>query len=255
MTRSAQSCDVRSQGAMHWVYQSTWFKYWLQSQLSDILAVNGNLEDGMARYSSTTLLCGMLIRSLREQETTHVLHFFCGAHNSRQDSSAGPRALVHSLIAQLLSIQQFDVGFLRFGQWEEGIKANNVGTYCRLFSRLVEQLTSSVVFCIIDGVSLLETEGWIEDLRLVLQTLLNTAADEQLNTRIKLLTTSTSRSRCLGRMLSESNKLHVPTDAGNRQLISNRAARNELKDGRRSSMYGGVRPTSSYEDVYDTGFE
>ena len=255
MTRNARSCDVRSQGAMHWVFQYTRFRYWLKSQLPDILAVNGNLEDGMARYSSTTLLCGMLIQSLREQEATHVLHFFCGAHNSRHDSSAGPRALIHSLIAQLLSIQQFDVGFLRFGQLEEGIKANNVGAYCRLFSRLVEQLPSSIVFCIIDGVSLLETEGWIEDLQLVLQTLLNTAADEQLNTRIKLLATSTSRSRCLDHMLSESNKLHVPADAGNRQLLSSRAAQNELKDGRRSPMYGGVRPNSSYEDAYDTGFE
>ena len=255
MTRSAQSCDVRSQGAMHWVLQSARFKFWLQSQLPDVLAVNGNLEDGMARYSSTTLLCGMLIRSLREQEATHVLHFFCGAHNSRHDSSSGPRGLIHSLIAQLLSIQQFDVGFLRFGQWEEGIKANNIGAYCRLFSRLVEQLPSSVVFCIIDGVSLLETEDWIEDLQLVLQTLLTTAADEQLNMRIKLLTTSTSRSRCLDHMLSESNKLHVPVDVGNRQLLSSRIAHNELKDGRRSPMYGGFRPDSSYEDVYDTGFE
>ena len=255
MTRSAQSCDVRSQGAMHWVFQSARFKFWLQSQLPDILAVNGNFEDGVARYSATTLLCGMLIRSLQEQEATHVLHFFCGAHNSRRDSSAGPRGLIHSLIAQLLSIQQFDVGFLQSRQWEEGIKANNVGVYCLLFFRLVEQLPSSVIFCVIDGVSLLETEGWIEDLQLVLQTLLNTAADEQLNTRIKLLATSTSRSRCLDHMLSESNKLHVPADAGNRQLLSSRAAHNELKDGRRSPMYGGVRPNSSYEDAYDTGFE
>lgn len=254
MTRSAQSCDARSQGAMNWVFQSARFKFWLQSQLPDILAVNGNMEDGMARYSSTTLLCGLLIQSLREQKATHVLHFFCGAHNSRHDSSAGPRGLIHSLIAQLLSIQQFDVGFLRFGQWQEGIKANNVGAYCRLFSRLVEQLPSSVVFCIIDGVSLLETEDWIEDLQLVLQTLLNTAADEQLNTQIKLLTTSTSRSRCLDHMLSESNKLRVPADAGNRHLLSSRTAQNELKDGRRSPMYGN-RPTSSYEDFYDTGFE
>lgn len=163
----------------------------------------------------------MLIRSLREQEVTHVLHFFCGAHNSRHDSSA----------------------------------ANNVGTYCRLFSRLVEQLPNSVVFCIIDGISLFEREGWVEDLQLILQTLLNTAADEQLNTRIKLLTTSTSRSRCLDHMLSESNKLRVPTNVGDRQLLSSRTAHNELKNGRRSPMYGSVPPTSSYEDAYETGFE
>jgi hypothetical protein len=255
MTRRAQSCDVRSQGAMHWVLQSPRFKCWLQSQLPDVLSVNGNLEDGMARYSSTTLLCGILIRSLREQEATHVLHFFCGAHNSGHESSAGPRGLIHSLIAQLLSTQQFDLSFLRFGKLEEGIKANNVGAYCRVFYKLVEQLQSSVIFCIIDCVSLFETENWIEDLQLVLKTLLNTAADEHLNTRIKLLATSTSRSICLNHILSESNKLHVPADTGSRQLLSSRAAHNELYDGRRSPMYGGVRPNSSYEDVYDTGFE
>lgn len=254
MTRSAQSCNVRSQGAMHWVLQSPRFKFWLQSPFPDILAVNGNLEDGMARYSSTTLLCGMLIRSLREQEATHVLHFFCGAHNSRHESSAGPRGLIQSLIAQLLSIQRFDVGFLRFAQWEGGIKANNVGAYCRLFSRLVEQLPSSVIFCIIDCVSLFETENWIEDLQLVMKTLLETAADEHSNTRIKLLTISTSRSRCLDHMLSESNKLHVPADTGNRLLLSSRTVHNELNNGRRSPMHG-VRLTSPYENVYDTGFE
>jgi hypothetical protein len=58
----------------------------------------------------------------------------------------------------------------------------------------------------------------------------------------------------LDHMLSESNKLHVPADTGNRLLLSSRTVHNELNNGRRSPMHG-VRLTSPYENVYDTGFE
>lgn len=252
--RKAQSCDMSSQGAMHWVLQSSRFKGWIQSPESDVLAVNGNLEDGTARYSSTSLLCAMLILSLREQQAAHVLHFFCGNHSSKLDPSAGPIGLIHSLIAQLLSIQQFDLSFLRFGKWEYGLRANDISTYCRLLRRLVEQMSTSIVFCIIDSVSVFEVENWGDDLRLVTRTLVDTAADNQLNTRLKVLFTSASRSRCVNSFLSENSKLHVPTDGGNQRLLTSRSAFFELADGRRSPMHASAGDTL-YEDVYDTGFE
>jgi hypothetical protein len=118
--RNARSCDLQSQGAMHWVLQSPRFKHWIQSPAPDALVVDGNLADGMARYSATSLLCGMIIQSLVKQKAIHVLSFFCGSHNSRSDPLSGPGGLLRSLISQLLSIQQYDVGFLKFGQWIEG---------------------------------------------------------------------------------------------------------------------------------------
>ncbi|KAJ4354144.1 uncharacterized protein N0V89_005877 [Didymosphaeria variabile] len=254
VTRNAQSCDAQSQGAMHWVLQSPRLKRWIQSPYSDVLAVDGNLEDGMARYSSTSLLCGMLIQSLREQKGVHVLHFFCGTHSSRFDPLSGPRGLLQSLIAQLLSIQQFDVGFLRFGQWEGGLRANSINTLCRLFKRLVEQLPNSVVFCIIDGISIFEVETWLDELHLVVRTLLETVADEQLIARLKFLGTAASRSRCLNSLLSERDRLSVPTNGGDQRLLTSRSAYSELVDGRRSPMFG-AGGHSSYEDMYDKGFD
>lgn len=252
--RNAQSCDEPSQGAMHWVLQSPRFKRWIQSPGSDALTVNGNLEDGMARYSSTSLLCAMLVQSLQNQQAAHVLHFFCGAHNSRLDPSAGPIGLVRSLIAQLLSVQQFDIGFLRYGKWEDGLRAYNISMYCGLLRRLIEQMPNSIVFCIIDGVSMFEVQSWADDLRFVARTLIEAAFKDQMSARIKLLFTSASRSRCMDSLLSEDNKLNVPTDGGNQRLLTSRSSHFELADGRCSPMH--VSDGSPlYESLYDTGFE
>lgn len=241
---------------MYWVLQSLRFKHWLQGPLPDVLGVSGRLEDGMARYSSTSLLCGMLVQSLQESNVAHVLHFFCGPHNSRSDAFSGPRALIQSLLAQLLSLQQFDIGFLRFGQWEEGLRANSISTYCSLFRRLIEQLPTSIMFCIIDSVSVFEVDNWADDLQIVLRTLLETVADPQLSVRLKLLITSASRSRCMDSLLNENDTLHVPTDTGDRRLLNGRSVHSELADSQFLTIYESAEHTNlSYENLYDTGYE
>jgi hypothetical protein len=252
--RNARSCDLQSQGAMHWVFQSPRFKHWIQSPAPDALVVDGNLTDGMARYSATSLLCGMIIQSLVKQKAIHVLSFFCGSHNSRYDPLSGPGGLLRSLISQLLSIQQFDVGFLKFGQWIEGPLINDIRTLSRLFGRLFEQLPNTVIFCIIDGFSILEDETWAWELQLVLKTLISTVTEGQANARLKLLITSTTRSRFLNGLMNDGDRLLIPTEGGDQRFLTSRSMDYELADDRRQPMYR-TADRSSYESIYDSGFE
>jgi hypothetical protein len=239
---------------MHWVLQSSRFKYWVQSRNSDVLVVDGNLGDGTARYSSMSLLSGMLVQSLRPREPAQVLHFFCGAHNSKSDPVGGPSGLVRSLIVQLLSLQVFDLNFVNSSYWKEGLRTHDLLTLGRLFHRLLEQLTGTIVFCIIDSVSVFETNPWLGELRSILQTLLDTAADQALDVRFKLLATSTTRSRGWGDMLDHRYKLTVPADAGATRLVTSRTLELEMtRDENRQpamSLHG-----SSSEDVYAQGYE
>ncbi|KAJ4991641.1 hypothetical protein SVAN01_02756 [Stagonosporopsis vannaccii] len=254
--RSAQSCDTSSQGAMYCVLQSARFKRWLQSPTPDVLSVSGRLDDGLARYSSTSLLCGMIIRSLRDCNAASVLYFICSSHSSRFDPLSGPGAPIQSLIAQLLSLQEFDISFLRFGTWAEGLRANIISTYCRLLRRLVEQLPALVVFCIIDSPSLYEVESWADDLHLVLGTLLGAIGDEQVSARFKLLVTSASRTRALDNLLSDHIRLQIPTDVGDQRLLTDRSAYSELTDGRYSLMCERAEHAGfTYENRYDTGHD
>ncbi|KAJ8110743.1 hypothetical protein OPT61_g6490 [Boeremia exigua] len=253
--RSSQSHDTRDQGAMHWVLQAARFQNWVQSPHPDILLVNGNLECGMARYSSTSLLCGMLIQTLQAQEFVHVCQFFCGSHNSRSDPLAGPIGLMRSLIAQLLSLQEFEVGFLGRGKWTEGLRTNSLRVLCELFKRLFEQLPKNkIIFCIVDGISNFETSAWTEDLHLVVTTLLETVDEGHFGARLKVLITAASRSYSLSRLLSEDNKLSVPLGVGDRRFLTSRSISSELAQGRRSPVYL-VADAHSYESVYDRDFD
>jgi hypothetical protein len=162
--------------------------------------------------------------------------------------------LVRSLIVQLLSLQVFDLNFVNSSYWKEGLRTHDLLTLGRLFHRLLEQLTGTIVFCIIDSVSVFETNPWLGELRSILQTLLDTAADQALDVRFKLLATSTTRSRGWGDMLDHRYKLTVPADAGATRLVTSRTLELEMtRDENRQpamSLHG-----SSSEDVYAQGYE
>jgi len=254
MLRQAQSSDTKSQNAVYWVLQSPRFKQWIQSPGSDVLVVDGNLEDGSARYSAMSLLCGLTIQSLRSQAPACVLHFFCGAHNSKRGAASGPCGMIRSLTAQLLSLRPFDVGFMKSGYWKEGLETQSPSMIGRLFRRLLEQLPRMMVFCIIDGASLFDAEPWTGELWEVFQALLGVVADQQLGAQVKLLVASTTRSRCMGSMLDERNILSVPVDNGSARSLTDRAMKSELaKDESRPVASSTYFP--SFENVYEQGYE
>lgn len=64
------------------------------------------------------------------------------------------RYLIRSLNSQLLSLYDFDLGFVRFSQWYKGLRQLDLRTLCRLFRKLVGQLPQMATFYIVDGISL-----------------------------------------------------------------------------------------------------
>ena len=158
-------------------------------------------------------------------------------------------------------MQQFDVNFMNFGHWKEGIKSNNLPTLGKLFDRLVEQLPDVVVFCVIDGISIFEVEPWASELLLILETLLGVVTNDEVSARVKLLFACASRSRYLSGRLAEQNVISVPGNAGNPRLLTSRTTQHELSGDKRliwEEETGGRNAPQyhpSYADVYEQGYD
>lgn len=135
-------------------------------------------------------LCAALISGLVQQDRAQIVYFFCGTHNTSGDSLGGPAGLVRSLIAQLLTLRKFDIDFIRFGPWNERIQRNDLAVLCAVFRELVTQLPDTILFCIIDEVSLFETDQWRSQMLEVMRSLTLLAGDEILGAVFKLLVTS-----------------------------------------------------------------
>lgn len=226
--RQAQFFDQEEQGRAQWALRTDRFKSWLQARASDALLINGNGSDGLARWSSMSLLSALLAHSLSQQQSAYILNFFCGHHNSMGDPVSGPVGMMRVLITQLLSAHNFDLGFVRFGDWFDGLRVHDLSTLCRLFHKLLTQLPSVVVFCIIDGVSLFETSRWSEELAPVLRRLQFSVADDSLDCHFKVLFTSATISRGVKEILGPDNTLSTPSFAGDGSLLTDRSVMRSL---------------------------
>ena len=226
--RQSQSFDIRSQGRVQWALQTPRFQQWLQSKHSDALLINGNTDDGLARCSPMSMLSAMLIRSLEQAGGVFVSHFSCGSHNSSGDPLSGPTGMLRSLNAQFLSTRQFDTGFLRTSRAYEELRTHDLDALHRLLRILLGQLPNIVVFCIIDGISLFESERWRNETATVVRRLQHISSDETLECRFKLLFTTPTISRCANEVLRRENILSIPADAGNGRLLTDRSIRSDL---------------------------
>lgn len=123
-----------------------------------------------------------------------VLHHFCGQHTSYRDPLRGPSGLMRNLIHQLLvqgflnnsttAPSQATLGFI-LEQFLASLHSNpdDIPTLCRLFTALVNHLPTAssptsapaVIFCLIDGISDLETvlDGWRDDVCDIVEMLLS----------------------------------------------------------------------------------
>lgn len=119
-----------------------------------------------------------------------MVYFFCGAHSTSGDPIGGPAGLIRCLIAQLLPLREFDIDFVRFGLGNEQLQQENLAALCGVFRGLVTQLPGTILFCIIDGVSLFEIEPWRSQMQDVLRSLTLLAENKLLGAVFKLLVTS-----------------------------------------------------------------
>ncbi len=160
------------------------FRDWLAAppRESDLILVDGHCSGGAVAagmVSPISAICAALIEELHrtDQDPTParpaavVLHHFCSQHRRDRDPLRGPAGLVrnltHQLLQQLLqqSPWQGGLGFAD-GELLRGVGEHDIHSLCRLFCDATARLDPSrPVFCLIDGVSELETalDGWQED--------------------------------------------------------------------------------------------
>ena len=128
---------------------------------------------------------------------------------------SGPSGLLRALLAQLVTLYTFRIGFTHYNDYHE-LQRFDVVRLCALFSELVKDLPEGfILVCVIDGVSFYETSEWADDLRLVLETLNALTRDPEVWAAFKVLVTSAVANRQAIDYIPRENHLMLPSDAGN----------------------------------------
>ncbi|KAI1347022.1 hypothetical protein F5Y01DRAFT_330212 [Xylaria sp. FL0043] len=211
------------------------FQRWLDVTMPDILLVDGH--DKRGRISAMSVFCAMLVQALwtiQKQATAPQVHiivlfFTCGAHTEAEDILTGPCGILRSFIGQLMMSWPDQVPDLTFINETNGllhhIQENRIDALCYLFQELLRQLpTESVVYCIIDGISLYETSylAWKDGLGYVVEVLRDLViADpmqEGLGPKVKALLVSADKSTDIYKLIPREK--HVDLRAQNQAPIT-----------------------------------
>jgi hypothetical protein len=170
------------------------FKDWLVLPKSRELLVHGDFTSGAPNYiSALSLLCATLTQVLRTRDRYVSLVFFCGSHIEEDDGPTGGKAMIRSLIAQLLRQQSFATTLLSREVDLGRVKAGNLGALCTLFGWLVRRLPQDMtLICLIDGISHYENEDYEDDMLKVLRFILGLVRARDSALAVKILATSPS---------------------------------------------------------------
>lgn len=161
-----------------------------------------------------TFVCALLAQSLSD-EGVSCIHHFCGLHKTSNDDLNGPSGLLRGLLAQLVNLHAFRIGFTNNAEYHE-LQRFDTMRLCALFAELIMDLPPGfVLVCIIDGVSLYETADWAEDLCKVLETFNSLTRDPNVCAIFKVLATSAMASRQAVRYIPPEDHLMLPSDDGN----------------------------------------
>ena len=207
----ATDLSYHSRGSL--LSRSPKFQNWLTTTSPIFLLVDGNGDSATERISAMTFVSALLAQSLSDEEVSCV-HYFCGLHKIRSTDLNGPSGLLRALLAQLVNLHAFRVGFTNNTEYHELQRFDTI-RLCALFSELVKDLPEGfVLVCLIDGVSLYETSEWAEDIRRILETLNALTRDQEVHAVFKVLATSAMASRQAIRYIPPEDHLMLPSDAG-----------------------------------------
>ncbi|KAL9118675.1 MAG: hypothetical protein Q9187_004777 [Circinaria calcarea] len=214
--KQSQVIDPSSQGQAHWLMQHPKFQTWLVSDKAQAILVNGNASTyASERITSMSLLCALLVQSLAEVRPAICIHFFCGLHTTYDDALGGTSGLIRSLIAQLLTLRDFDLSFINARRYRDHLRNHDLEHLCELFRQLANQLPiDTVLFCVIDGISLFETPERWQETCFLMSKLREITEDDNFNPVFKLLITSPLRSRYVKEGISPEDHLNLPHDSG-----------------------------------------
>lgn len=195
--REAIEEPIREQGT--WLLHSRRFQEWVASKKSEALLVDGNAEGlESERISPMSTLCAAFIRSFKElrHSAPCQLSFFCGLHTASVDDLSGPRGLMRSLLTQLLWNYQFHFDFVNSHDHRVLLENHELSHLCEAFKNLIYQLPAhTIVFCIVDGISVYERANLEDELKIVASMLHDLSLDPHLGCFFKLLLTSPNQSR------------------------------------------------------------
>ena len=258
--RRGQAISPASQSRAQWLMRTSMFQTWLTSGRAQSLLVEGNVTaEALDRISSMSVCCAMLVNSLAEVEPAFTVHFYCGLHTASNDSTSGPGGLIRSLITQLLSFSiSFDLTFIKSRKHRDQLSRHELDHLCVLFQSLVKQLPiDTVLFCVIDGVSLYEKYEWQQDTCFVIRKLREMVEDDDLGAVFKLLVTSPCTTRYVKGQLAAEDRLIIPRDAGtDKQVFTERQAVMQTRRAMssRQSSHGQSDEDEGYgEEDFDDG--
>lgn len=173
------------------------FREWMVSTISRELLVQGDFT-GDRQISALSVFASTLTTALRARPNYISLVHFCGLHTDfNYDADAGPRGMIMSFIAQLLSQWDFDMEFLHESvdlSWDEYGEDPSLEDISDLLTWLVRQLPlGQTVFYITDGVHHYEKAEYVDVLIGAMGCFLDSTLDEHVGATVKILVTSPCR--------------------------------------------------------------
>lgn len=182
------------------VVQTELFRRWMKSLKPAKLLIQGDFR-GSRTVSPLSLITTTLTEAARADPIRFVtLVFFCACHlDPEEDAFTGGRALIQSLISQLL-LQQPKIKIAP-SPWElhpERVGQGDLQQLCQIFGLLVHRLPSEItLFCCIDGVVLYERDEFITEAQYVLSEILRLVGGHNVQANVKLLVTSPWRTEMM----------------------------------------------------------
>ncbi|UNI22166.1 hypothetical protein JDV02_008080 [Purpureocillium takamizusanense] len=220
--------SVHAQGQAQSLLHQARFLAWLERQHPDLISVDGNIPSSVRdAVSAMSLFCAIFVLSLSKLEPDSVMvHFFCGLHPSPRDAWCGPSGLIRLLIVQLLAALDDEdllrLSFLNRRSQIRRLEEHSLRALCELFHQLLRQFPpSKTVYCIVDGVSLLDSGEFTDDLGVVLGALESIVRDDdELRVVFKVMLTVSGRSSLrLRRRVSGSRCINLsPRDSNARPM-------------------------------------
>jgi hypothetical protein len=199
--------DMEEMRLAYAIANGTDVKAWLVATRG-ILFLNGSGDMTATRESPISASLASLVFGITQNPDIAVLRFFCGLHSETNQAISGPSGLLRSLIAQLSLKYNFDLDFIHNVTYREGLREHDMQTLCETFSAMVSQLPINCqLYCIIDGISWLETPRWREDLVATVAYICYLSVDVRCQAGFKLLMSCPVRSLLLTRELRQYGEL------------------------------------------------
>lgn len=237
-TRQAEEClslsdlDPGHLRQLSSLTQTDSFKTWLSDEESSPLLIHGNFDqfDG---HSPLSYLCARLVNEYAKMDCVAVLHYFCSLRSDRWDPRCNAAGIVSQMVGQLLANTtlsfNFDLNIVN-GRSIKKFRSYDLTNLGQLFLQLIRQLsrTRVVIFCLIDSISVYETEPLVEDTRTLLVTLMELVNSQRGNRRkkstkivFKLLVTDAGSTRYAYENFrsDEVLNMHDDLDDGNEDVL------------------------------------